>query len=793
LKTKAKKSESKPPPEPDGDGSGPLSNLVLEQLRNILASPGFRSNARTCAFLEHIVLEVLGGRGNQIKESTIGVEVFGRDPAYDTKADPVVRSVARVVREKLNEYNLNDGLGRPIRIEMPKGTYVPKFISDVALVPPETQGRQTALPPFIEFYRRYSLIVIAILVVAAASLLPPRLHLLDSNTPSQTNNLPRDSRKSSELYRAGREQYFRGDFVGARAMLERSVAFDPQNALAEAALADDLRILGYDTEATELAKSAVGHATGLAADANLIIEASFRSALGDHLAAEHAYAKLAAASPRNLQYGLALAQAQMESGEHADCLDTLVRLDGLSGQPATQDPRLLLLKSLCLGASGNFQAALPVDVRAASIARESGRRELYARALLLQAGLMMSSGMRDKSPPLLEEARKICSELHDDGCAIKALRVRANLDVADDPVRALREYGEALTLARSIGSTRETIELLNGEGFARQQIGDYAQANSSYVDALQVARQLNRPAARVETSLVEVNLQQGELARAGAIVRQAVNDAGAAEDHDVQCYAQILAAKLALFKADLKDSAAILRSSCRDNASLSPETRGVYMLTKASLQRVAGNSLEAENLLAQARPLLQLPIERMEYSLTRGDLLIDMGRFQEARRLAAEAGLQSRQPGHPEHARALALLSNAYGYDGNVDAAQRIAAEARSSLPPHPPADEQLSVWIAAGRWSPRPDESAELLNRAIELAEQLNLVVLEQEARLASIENRSRTGIANHLSNASALAVTRQMGLLALARRVERTPGRPLSVHSAVDKKERRQSWMSY
>ena len=787
MKTKAMKSQSKPPSGPSNGGSALPSNLVLGQLRDIIASPGFRSNARTCAFLEHIVREALAGRGNQIKESTIGVEVFGRDPAYDTKADPVVRSVARVVREKLNEYNLNDGLGRPIRIEMPKGTYVPKFICDVAPVSPKTPGQQTELPPFTKLYRRYSLIAIAILIVATVSFFSLRLHLMDRNMPRQTNNAPRDSRKSSELYRAGREQCFRGDFVGARATLEGSVALDPQNALAEAALADDLRILGYDAQATDLAKSAVGHATGFAADANLIIEASFRSALGDHLAAERAYAKLAAASPGNLQYGLALAQAQMESGKHADCLDTLVRLDGLSGQPATRNAQLLLLKSLCLGASGNFQAALPEDVHAVSIAKESGQRELYARGLLLQAGLMMSSGMRDKSLPLLEEARQICSELHDDGCAVKALRVRANLDVADDPVRALREYDEALTLARSIGSTREIVELLNGQGFARQQIGDYVKANSSYVDALQVARQLNRPAARVETSLVEVNLQQGELARAGAIVRQAVNDARAAEDRDAQCYAQVLAAKLALFKADLKDSAAILRSSCRDNASLSPETRGVYMLTEASLRRIAGDSLEAENLLAQARPLLELPIERMEYSLIKGDLLIDMGRFREAQRLGAEAAVQGRQPGHAGRARALALLSNAYGYNGNVDAARRIAAEAGLSLPTRPPADEQISVWIAAGRWSPRPEESAELLNRAIELAQRLNLAVLEQEARLASIENQSRTGIPNHLSTASALAVTRAMGLLALARRVERRPGRPLSLHSAIDKKKGR------
>jgi hypothetical protein len=56
-----------------------------------------------------------------MKKATIGVEVFSREPGYDTKSDPVVRSVARALREKLNDYYLTHP-SEELRIDLPKGT-----------------------------------------------------------------------------------------------------------------------------------------------------------------------------------------------------------------------------------------------------------------------------------------------------------------------------------------------------------------------------------------------------------------------------------------------------------------------------------------------------------------------------------------------------------------------------------------------------------------------------------------------------------------------------------------------
>ena len=67
----------------------------------------------------------LEGRDTEIKESVIGVEVFGRKPDYNPKLDPIVRTEARRLRVRLTEYYQGVGAGDPVVIELPKGGYVP--------------------------------------------------------------------------------------------------------------------------------------------------------------------------------------------------------------------------------------------------------------------------------------------------------------------------------------------------------------------------------------------------------------------------------------------------------------------------------------------------------------------------------------------------------------------------------------------------------------------------------------------------------------------------------------------
>ena len=50
-----------------------------------------------------------------MKERTLGVEVFGRPPDYDTNADPVVRVTAAEIRKKIAQFyhERQPRVGRP--------------------------------------------------------------------------------------------------------------------------------------------------------------------------------------------------------------------------------------------------------------------------------------------------------------------------------------------------------------------------------------------------------------------------------------------------------------------------------------------------------------------------------------------------------------------------------------------------------------------------------------------------------------------------------------------------------
>src|ERR1700689_4680860 len=107
--------------------SGCAAEEVRKHLERVLASPGFARNERLSRFLRVIVERHLEGRDGELKESVIGIEVFGRQPGFDTKQDSTVRTEAGRLRARLAEYYAGDAIGDRVIIELPKGGYVPAF------------------------------------------------------------------------------------------------------------------------------------------------------------------------------------------------------------------------------------------------------------------------------------------------------------------------------------------------------------------------------------------------------------------------------------------------------------------------------------------------------------------------------------------------------------------------------------------------------------------------------------------------------------------------------------------
>ena len=101
---------------------------IRAELDRIMKSGPFQQSRRRQRFLEYIVSEALAGRGERLKGYNVGLEVFDRPETFDPLADPVVRVEAARLRDKLREYYETEGLGDPVRIELPKGSYAPLIV-----------------------------------------------------------------------------------------------------------------------------------------------------------------------------------------------------------------------------------------------------------------------------------------------------------------------------------------------------------------------------------------------------------------------------------------------------------------------------------------------------------------------------------------------------------------------------------------------------------------------------------------------------------------------------------------
>ena len=110
-----------------GSECAPESVAVREQLKKLLAHPLFTNSKRYPVLLAYTVEQTLKGNAGELKERTIGVEAFGREPNYDVTLDPVVRTTAAEVRKRLVQYYYSAEHARELVIELPLGGYVPSF------------------------------------------------------------------------------------------------------------------------------------------------------------------------------------------------------------------------------------------------------------------------------------------------------------------------------------------------------------------------------------------------------------------------------------------------------------------------------------------------------------------------------------------------------------------------------------------------------------------------------------------------------------------------------------------
>ena len=105
----------------------PSAAEIWTAVDQILKSRTMNRCAKLVRLLTFVVQAKLKGEADGLKETIIGVHVFGRQPDYDPKVDTIVRSQAWRLRTKLLKYYAAEGVSDPLIVSVPKGHYIPVF------------------------------------------------------------------------------------------------------------------------------------------------------------------------------------------------------------------------------------------------------------------------------------------------------------------------------------------------------------------------------------------------------------------------------------------------------------------------------------------------------------------------------------------------------------------------------------------------------------------------------------------------------------------------------------------
>lgn len=120
---------------------------MLLQLERLLASAHFKSSRRYTDLLRFVVQQTIDGHADILKERTLGIEVFGREPSFDTSGDSIVRVAAAEVRKRLAQYYHEESHEHELRVDLPSGSYVAHFRLPVEASPAIVQAPDEAPEP----------------------------------------------------------------------------------------------------------------------------------------------------------------------------------------------------------------------------------------------------------------------------------------------------------------------------------------------------------------------------------------------------------------------------------------------------------------------------------------------------------------------------------------------------------------------------------------------------------------------------------------------------------------------
>jgi len=280
----------------------------------------------------------------------------------------------------------------------------------------------------------------------------------------------------ARLYAEGLAALRDHETVIAVERLEKVVAREPAFAPAHSALAAAFEGLFLTEQAKDAARRAFELSEGLPYEERLLVRARYHAIHAEWGPAIEVYRMLLDLHPDAVEYGTALASAQVAAGRIRGALATLESLRQLPS-PLGEDARIALVAAEATIAASDFKTARQHARIAGDKARSAGQWLILAAALDLEAFVVRTLGDSLSAEPLLEEAERLFLAGGDRGRALRAMFGRVAFLVDQVRLRdAERVTTAALELVQHYRGSKLEAEALAMAAIVRTRLGRVPEA-----------------------------------------------------------------------------------------------------------------------------------------------------------------------------------------------------------------------------------------------------------------------------------------------------------------------------
>ena len=572
----------------------------------------------------------------------------------------------------------------------------------------------------------------------------------ESEVTKAAATIPHDP-VAGRLYAEGLAELRQLNPAGARDLLLKAAAAEPDHPLIHAELAQAWSQLGNDEKSRSEARQAASLAGQLPQTDQLWVEGRFRESTHEWDKAIDVYRTLLGFFPDNLEYALRLAAVQTSAGRSQDARATIAAMRKLP-LPASSDPRIDLAEANLDEVSADFQHEKQIAARATNEAQIRGARMLQARAQYAQAWAALNLGEMDDALKFTKESLATYTSVGDRNGQANMLRNLGTVRLMQgDLSGALGHYQDALKLARQVGNRYSEGAVINQIASALERQGRHKEALNEYQKSLTIMREIGNRFAQslLLNNIANILWAQGDLQTAQQMYEQVTAITQELGDKSGDAGAAINMAHIHLQQGDLKSADAQIE---RGNALVrSIGARAILaegLNTVGEIRLEQADFSEARSRFQEALKMRQDLGDELGMNETRQSLAqLNMaeGQHAEAERLliGARDAFHKAQSQDQEVA-AVADLTRALVNQGKSQQALKAIESTRTLAKSTDNPYVKSMFLIEAARvhaLSARAAEARTELDSALQLASAHGFALLELRARLASAEIEQKIG----------------------------------------------------